>query len=197
MDIKPILDAKVDKAMVSDSIPMLDTPGVIASSIATKTVETAIMNAVNTKAPVSHTHTVSDVTGLTAFLADKAGADDYQFYRVGTRMKPIKEYASDAAVLSTSGKFRFYLTDNGLSSGNALFTTGIIIATANLVILDPTGNNYKEVSYTLSGDRKYVDVAVNMQSYPLVSLLGANVSLAPLWVPIVANVTGYLSIKGV
>jgi len=153
--------------------------------------------AVATKANTVHTHVVSDVTGLDSFLSDKAGKDDYTFYKLGSVVKPIKEYSNDTAVLSTLGKFRFYLTSNGLSTGSPVFSSSVIIGTANLVILDTLGGSYRETSYTLSADKKYIDVAVKKQTTPLASLLGINVALDPVWADVPAGVSGYLSIKGV
>ena len=141
------------------------------------------------KANVSHTHTVSDVTGLTAFLADKAGANDYTFYKEGGVIRPIKEYATNTPVLSSGGSFRFYLTDNFLSTGNAIFSSGIITGTVNLVIVDPSGASYSTGSITLSGSRKYVDIAVKKGIINLVTLVNVYSAIPD-------GVTGYLSVKG-
>jgi len=147
------------------------------------------------KSNIGHTHVVADVSGLDAFLGDKAGKDDYAFYSSGSRIKPLREYSGTAT--STLGQFVFYLTSDGTASGTALFTSSVIIGTANLVILDPAGGNYKEGSYTLSADKKSLTVTVKKESFAgLTILTNINVLGSNSWPSIPAGVTGHISIKG-
>lgn len=164
------------------------------SEHAAYTNDSAIENQVVGKANIVHTHVIADVTGLDSFLADKAGKDDYQFYSNGSRVKPIKEYSGSA--VSTSGQFTFYLTSDGTSTGTAIFTSSVIIGTANLVILDPAGGSYREGSYTLSADKKSLTVAVKKESFAGVTVVGISVLGSNSWSALPAGVTGYISVKG-
>jgi len=166
-------------------------PDVAISERASFMTDSAIAAA---KANVVHTHVVSDVSGLDAFLADKGGKDDYAFYSSGSRVKPIKEFSTSA--VSTSGQFVFNLTADGTSTGTAIFASSVIIGTANLVILDPAGGSYREGSYTLSSDKKTLTVTVKKETFPIVSVVGINVLSSSTWAAIPSGVTGYISVKG-
>lgn len=196
--ILKVLDPNSDKipmSAIANEFPMADNHSKVVSEHAARMGDTTVYNYAATKAPLVHTHVVNDVTGLDAFLLDKAGKDDYAFYSSGSRIKPLKEYSGTAT--STLGQFVFYLTSDGTASGTAIFANSVIIGTANLVILDPSGGTYREGSYTLSADKKSLTVAVKKELMTGITILtNINVIGSATWPGIPAGVTGHISIKG-
>lgn len=123
----------------------------------------------------------SDIAGILGY-APYDGTTNPNGYMSG-----VLDYANSGT--TTSGNVIFYLTDNGLISGNALFT--------NVTYVNPfvnnSANNYT-YSWTLSVDKKTLTVNAKISSQTAVALIGLTVVGLP---SNVANgTTVYVLVKG-
>lgn len=108
--IVPTLDGP---DMLSDDHDKLPTVHLALQS------DNAVLAVANSK--LSSPIAVSDVTGLQAFLDDKASKDDnLKMYLAGVKKNQPKISITTAAV--ATGTVTFNLTDDNTSTGNALFT---------------------------------------------------------------------------
>lgn len=81
-----------------------------------------------------------------------------RIYQSGVRKTNVIQIVRSAVV--ASGIATFYLTDNNLVSGNALFSSAVFKESANFWIDDST-SQYQMGGYTLSADRKTLTLTVN------------------------------------
>lgn len=102
----------------------------------------------------------------------------------GSQKADSQEYCASATV--SSGQAVFYLTDNGASNGNAVFTN--VYKESLSFWVDDSGVQYQFGSYTLAGDKKSITVAVNKLGSVVLGLINV-VSAAN-------GVTVYMRIKG-
>lgn len=102
----------------------------------------------------------------------------------GSHKADSQEYCASATV--SSGQAVFYLTDNGASNGNPIFTN-VYKESANFWV-DDAGIQYQYGTYTLSTDKKTLTVAVNKLGSVVLGLINI-VSAAN-------GVTVYMRVKG-
>lgn len=81
-----------------------------------------------------------------------------QGYSNGVKYSQVFPYFSTATV--TAGVATFYLTDNGLSTGNAVFPNNVFANSINLITSDAT-NQYNYSGFTIAANRKSIAVIVN------------------------------------
>lgn len=97
------------------------------------------------------------------------------YYYNGTLIPNAITFDGSVAVAGGAGQAVIWLTDNGGSTGNAVFTT---INTVIPIINDGTGNfNY---SWVISGDKKSVTVTGQKSSATAIALLGISLLGAPV-----------------
>lgn len=137
--------------------------------------------------------------GMTLNHATNFGATLPITWVNGVQKSNVKQYFSSATV--ATGKVRFYLTDNGISSGNAVLINAIYIQSRNLFV-DDTGNSYIFGNYVIGTGNKYVEFDIrklnSTSSNGLVNLLGGALSfLTGIVFTVPADgLTVYLQIKG-
>lgn len=102
----------------------------------------------------------------------------------GVQQSNVKEVDTSAVV--SGGTAVFYLTDNGLSTGNALFTT-VFQQSLNVLVNDAT-NQYQFGGYTVSSDKKTLTLTINK--------IGLSVGIL-VFTSAANGVTIYLQIKGI
>jgi len=86
----------------------------------------------------------------------------------GTKKILCKMVAFSAVV--SGGSATFYLTDNGLAGGNAVFPNAVFKETANFWI-DNATTQFQFGNFTVSPDRKTLTVTVNQIGSVLLGLL--------------------------
>lgn len=107
-----------------------------------------------------------------------------QAYVNGTKYANAFPYFSSATV--TSGIATFYLTDNGLSTGNAVFPNNVFTQSINLITSD-LSNTYQYGTFTVAANKKSIAINVNK----------LGLSLGILVFTVAANgITVFLQITG-
>lgn len=81
-----------------------------------------------------------------------------QAYVNGTKYNNVFPYFASATV--SGGNATFWLTDNGLSTGNAVFKNNVFTNSINLITSDAT-NQYNYSTFTVGTGNKSLTVAVN------------------------------------
>lgn len=121
------------------------------------------------------------------------------FYRSGTLKTGVKEFITSGTC--SSGSVTFYLTDNGASNGNAIFTN-VYKESANFWIED-ANNAYQFSSYSLSGDKKTLTLGITRlgtsAGTALLNLIGGTLSVLTgitFGNAATNGTTVYLAIKG-
>lgn len=105
-------------------------------------------------------------------------------WKSGVNKSNFIEYISSAVV--ASGTVSFNLTDDGLSSGNVIFTT-VFKESANFWIED-SQNQYQYSGYSLSENKKVLTVTINRLGSVLLGIVQ--------FISAANGVTVYLTIKG-
>lgn len=116
----------------------------------------------------------------TAEATTRAAADAIRTIMFGADGKAVqnpREYAHTLAT-NASGVAVFYLTDTGLASGNALFTS---IRSVQPQVND--GTTIYGFGWTISADMKTLTMTVRKSATPVLSLLGLNILAAPALAP--------------
>lgn len=104
-------------------------------------------------------------------------------------------FAGTMNIVGALGKATFYLTDDGTMNGNSVFPTAVFKPTARFWIDDDT--IYSFSGYTLSGDRKTLEITVKKQNKISAGLLGIGVEvLIPTMTPAPAATPVNLVIRG-
>lgn len=153
---QPDLSQFVPKTAMDDSVPMSTSHTSFPTSYATRTVETALAAQIAGKSDIGHTHAVADVTGLQAFLDDKASKDDnLKMYLAGVKKNQPKLSITTATV--SGGTVVFNLTDDNLSTGNALFTNVYL----DSVQAEAYGSSVFFGTPTLAGNKKTISFPVS------------------------------------
>lgn len=107
-----------------------------------------------------------------------------QVWKMGIRKYSAIQYISSAIV--TTGSVTFYLTDDGTSAGNAVFTN-IYKESANFWVEDST-NQYQYSSFTIASNKKSITITVGRLGTVLLGILQ--------FVTAANGVTVYLTIMG-
>lgn len=81
-----------------------------------------------------------------------------QGYNTGTKYLQVFPYFSTATV--SGGVATFYLTDNGLSTGNAVFKNNVFLNSINLIISDST-SQYNYSGFTVNTGNKSISVTIS------------------------------------
>lgn len=102
----------------------------------------------------------------------------------GSQKSSVWEYHSSATV--SGGTVTFYLTDNGLSTGNAVFTN-IYLESLNLIVYS-NASQYQFSSPTIAGNKKSITVTIGA--------LGTVILGIVQFVSAANGTTVYLQVKG-
>lgn len=94
-------------------------------------------------------------------------------YNDGVRKTSVWEISGNASVAGGAGNVVLYLTDDGTSTGNAVFAN-VYLSSATYFVDSAISYNYS--NWTVSGDKKTLTVKV---SYPVISALVIIYSNAP------------------
>lgn len=116
---------------------------------------TGLSDALAAKANTVHSHVIADVTGLQTELNKRP-----QIYQGATQRSNVKMVCK-TAVTTTGGIATYYLTDNALVGGNALFTS-VFDETIDFEVND-SANSYR-YAWTLSVDMKTLTATVTRQA---------------------------------
>ncbi len=92
----------------------------------------------------------------------------------------------------TSGVATFYITDNNLSTGNALFANVYYV---NAGILDDSAN-YAWGTYTLAANKKSITMSAKKQAFAGVTVLGISVLGSVSFTNVPNGTTVYLIVIG-
>lgn len=132
---------------------------------------------------------ISDITDMSTARHDRAVTErvaylgDLGAYNLGKRKNwisgALKEnsfiYASKALTAGGAGAVTFYLTDDGTSSGNAVFSN--VYPDSILVVPLGASGNYQAFSPVVAGDKKSITASVS-QATNVLGLLTFNASAA-------------------
>lgn len=152
-------------------------------------------NSENNPAMADHIVPMADLSVLLASIMNNLTLETWVN---GVHKASVKQYLATAVV--AAGKVRFYLTDNGLSGGNAIFTN-IYIQSRNLFV-DDIASSYVFGNYVIDAAKKYVEFDIRKlnttASSGLINLIGGATSFVTgLAFTAPANgVTVYLQING-
>lgn len=93
----------------------------------------------------------------------------------GQMVNGITPYVQSATT-NASGQATLWLTDNGTSTGNAVFQT--IYADGIIIIAYGSGNNYQVYNPVISADKKSITVSVNQQGAVILGLISMTSAAA-------------------
>ncbi len=110
---------------------------------------------------------IKDMNAGTETTDGASWGQSAKFYRSGALKLGPKMYSNSAVV--SGGNITFYLTDNGLASGNPIFTN-VYKETMNWWI-DDANNQYQLGGYILSGDLKSITLNVNRLGSVLLGII--------------------------
>lgn len=137
----------------------------------------------------THSHTITAADVINPF----AGFSMRTFVS-GVMKDKAFPYVSSAAVAGGAGVVRFYLTDDGTSGGNAVYSE-IFADSIQPVVLN-SANLYIPSAVSIDAAKKYVDVTMQQQTFAtgLVALLnvvtGASFTPAPNGTTVKVTVLG-------
>lgn len=115
----------------------------------------------------SYSITAQDI--LSAF----GGAEPDGFLN-GVSEAGVMPYIATGSVAGGLGVVRLYLTDNGASNGNAVFSE-VLADSIQPMVFGGNANVFSFGTPTVSGDRKYIDLPVYRQNFTGIVLLSTNI----------------------
>lgn len=137
-----------------------------------------IKSEVDGKSALSHTHSISNITGLQSALDAKKTIRVINNGVVVNGTPQTGDILIHQKTVTTSGGGAIiYPTSDGTASGTALFSS-IYNNTIDGNLIDPTGV-YSKGSPTVAGNFKTVTIPYNKQGFNILVVLGLNVLGSP------------------